>query len=405
LDLSRFSPSNLRIGSKITLVVAVMTIPLVALLAVEYSHLSGRTTTAETEHDGLTYVNAIIPVIKAVQDNRLAAVAVQNGDTASKDVLDRSTNDIESKIANLKNVDKNLGGNFNTADLFDKIDTDWAAVKTANAKPSVPESLATHAKLINSDLIPLVARVGNSSKLFLDPDAQSVKDVGGILQDLLVYEEALSNAVAYGADVTASRQNQPPTDVQKDYLNGQAVRANAASDSFDSRVSSAVAANHEFKNIIGGAQGTARTQRFFFYSTINTEIVTAKNITVPTSSFVSAGNNATDAAFAAFTAAGSPLGAEFQRRIDDSRNSEYIAGGIAFGGIFIALLLSVIVARTITKPLGRLAEVADRMSLGELDIDIDVAGKNEVGQLAESLRRMQASLRSAIERLRMRRAA
>ena len=52
-----------------------------------------------------------------------------------------------------------------------------------------------------------------------------------------------------------------------------------------------------------------------------------------------------------------------------------------------------------------LAEVADRMSLGELDVDIDVDGTNEIGQLAESLRRMQASLRSAIERLRQRRAA
>ncbi len=45
------------------------------------------------------------------------------------------------------------------------------------------------------------------------------------------------------------------------------------------------------------------------------------------------------------------------------------------------------------------------MSLGELDVDIDVEGRSEVGQLAESLRRMQASLRSAIDRLRQRRAA
>jgi len=73
--------------------------------------------------------------------------------------------------------------------------------------------------------------------------------------------------------------------------------------------------------------------------------------------------------------------------------------------VTLALALAVFISATITRPLKHLAEVADRMSLGELDVDIDVEGRNEVGQLAESLRRMQASLRSAIERLRQRRAA
>lgn len=45
------------------------------------------------------------------------------------------------------------------------------------------------------------------------------------------------------------------------------------------------------------------------------------------------------------------------------------------------------------------------MKLGELDVEIPVEGRDEVGQLAESLHRMQASLRAAIERLRARRAA
>ncbi len=405
MDFSRFSPSNLRIGTKITLVVAVMTIPLIALLAVEYSHLAARTSTAEGERDGLTYVNAVVPIIQAVQDNRLQAVAVQNGDASAKDALDHSTTDIDSKIAALRNTDSDLGGGVDTADLFDKIATDWAAVKAANAGTSVSEAMAAHGKLINSDLIPLVARVGNGSKLFLDPDAKSVKDIGGIYQDLLTYEEALSNAVAYGADVAASRANQPATAVEKDYLTGQATRANAAADSFDSRVATAVAANPGFRNVIGGPQESARTQKFYFFSTINTEILGPSSITISPAAFIASGNQATKAAFAAFAAAGSPLGPEFQQRVDDSRTSEYISGGVAFGGILIALLLSIVVARTITKPIGRLATVADRMSLGELDMDIDVTGRNEVGQLAESLRRMQASLRSAIERLRVRRAA
>ena len=43
------------------------------------------------------------------------------------------------------------------------------------------------------------------------------------------------------------------------------------------------------------------------------------------------------------------------------------------------------------------------MSLGELDARIEVGRKDEAGLLAESLSRMQASLRAAMERLRPRR--
>jgi HAMP domain-containing protein len=43
------------------------------------------------------------------------------------------------------------------------------------------------------------------------------------------------------------------------------------------------------------------------------------------------------------------------------------------------------------------------MSLGELEARIELGRRDEIGVLAESLSRMQASLRAAMERLRPRR--
>ncbi len=78
--------------------------------------------------------------------------------------------------------------------------------------------------------------------------------------------------------------------------------------------------------------------------------------------------------------------------------SSIVAGALA---VIIALLLS----RSITRPIVKLSQVADRISLGELDVKVDVNSKDEVGELAEAIRRMQASLQAALERLRARRAA
>ena len=55
------------------------------------------------------------------------------------------------------------------------------------------------------------------------------------------------------------------------------------------------------------------------------------------------------------------------------------------------------------SPLMQLSDVADRISLGELNAKIRINRRDEIGDLAEALRRMQVSLQTAIERLRAKR--
>ena len=61
------------------------------------------------------------------------------------------------------------------------------------------------------------------------------------------------------------------------------------------------------------------------------------------------------------------------------------------------------IARGFTTPIVQLTQVADRISMGEMDIKIGIDRKDEIGQLAEAIGRMQASLQTAMERLRSRR--
>lgn len=71
----------------------------------------------------------------------------------------------------------------------------------------------------------------------------------------------------------------------------------------------------------------------------------------------------------------------------------------------IAIFLAVFIAlrKIIIQPVMRLTDVAERMSMGDLNVIIDVKSKNEVGLLAEAIERMQYSLRLALDRLRKKR--
>jgi HAMP domain-containing protein len=74
--------------------------------------------------------------------------------------------------------------------------------------------------------------------------------------------------------------------------------------------------------------------------------------------------------------------------------------------ILIALLIAIGVisyySRSVIRPILYLSEVADKISMGELDTPIRVKAKGEVGILAESIERMQTSVKAAIERLQRR---
>lgn len=73
-------------------------------------------------------------------------------------------------------------------------------------------------------------------------------------------------------------------------------------------------------------------------------------------------------------------------------------------GITVVLLIaggivSFFVSRGITRPILHLTEAVNRISLGETDVPIEVKSKDEIGQLAEAFKRLQASLKVAIKYL------
>lgn len=72
--------------------------------------------------------------------------------------------------------------------------------------------------------------------------------------------------------------------------------------------------------------------------------------------------------------------------------------------IVLIILLGVIYlySFSVVRPIRHLAEVADKISMGDLKATIDVQGKGEIAMLAQSIERMQISVRAAIERLQKR---
>ena len=84
---------------------------------------------------------------------------------------------------------------------------------------------------------------------------------------------------------------------------------------------------------------------------------------------------------------------ELKRRI---RDSALLVGG---GGIVLAILLSSWAAARVTRPIEQLAQAAQDVAGGNWNATVEVSGRDEVAQLAESFNRMTTELLTQKERL------
>jgi HAMP domain-containing protein len=81
-------------------------------------------------------------------------------------------------------------------------------------------------------------------------------------------------------------------------------------------------------------------------------------------------------------------------------------------GILLVILVVVLIALfaviyiysySVVNPIRHLSEVADKISMGDMNATVDIKAKGEIGLLAQSIERMQTSVKAAIERLQKRR--
>ena len=89
-----------------------------------------------------------------------------------------------------------------------------------------------------------------------------------------------------------------------------------------------------------------------------------------------------------------------REQTEKARNTIFaiLAGTILLIGLIVSLY-----GHSLTGRIKSLTNTADRISVGELDEEIEIKSKDEIGDLAEAISRMQESIRLSIERLRRRR--
>ncbi|NLM46662.1 MAG: HAMP domain-containing protein [Firmicutes bacterium] len=85
-----------------------------------------------------------------------------------------------------------------------------------------------------------------------------------------------------------------------------------------------------------------------------------------------------------------------------ARTAEALMIVIIVIGIILAVVLGLFIANAISNPIKKVVAAADKLAVGDLDIDTTTSRKDEIGELAESFRKVVESTRTqalAVERI------
>lgn len=98
-----------------------------------------------------------------------------------------------------------------------------------------------------------------------------------------------------------------------------------------------------------------------------------------------------------------PVNLMQSRAAELTQKTRWVVWAILGGTVLLIGLIVSIYSHRLTAKIKSLTDVAERISIGDLGIEIKTTAKDEIGELAEAISRMQESIRMSIERLRRRR--
>lgn len=411
--------SNLTIRRKLFLIALVAAVPTAVLLFIVLTGQAADLNAAQQERQGVEFIVPVQKLLQDVQLHRDQASAFLAGEQSFGSQLNDSAAAVDVDLKAVLAADKKYGGRFHTHDRVNTIKQAWETLSAGTNGVTQQDSFTQHRNLIAGDpslspekkqgIIPLLYQVGNSSGLLRDPKAASNHIAAALVNNVPQTTEALSESRAYGAAILAGAAAHTRTlalsESEHDFLVNEIGQVQSTSDlttrELDAAVSADPAQRSAFGEKIAGADGMTRQ----FITVSQGLLLNGTNLDPSVAPYFTPASDAIAATFALSDASVGTLHKQLDNRVSQANTVRLFSFAVAAGGISLVTILILFVVLNITGRIARLVAVADRVSLGDLNAEVDIQGKDELGELAQSFERMQSSLQAAIDRLRTRRAS
>jgi HAMP domain-containing protein len=389
--------NRLRIWQKISLIAICFLFPIGVLLVFLLDSQGAQIEFSSKELDGTAYMRPLRKLVLDVSQHRELAAAVLAGDSSFKQALEKKGQEIEAGFAALEPIDAELNAQFLTSELLAQVKQNWQKLKQDTPTFKVQQSFDAHGKLLRN-LFFLSHTVGNASNLILDPDVDSYYMMDAIIFKLPKLHEELSQARGHAMALLASGGQGEENNGRRQVLMALVVRAEDALQGSKDFVKFALDFNPKVETALRPllADNDKSTKDFLIFER---DRVISGSQPPAAADFLAEAEKVQVRQQKLWDASADMLDELVKARVANLQSARIKSLAIVGVSLIVTLLLILFVIRAISRPIAHLSQVADRISLGEMDAVISIESKDEVGELGERFRRMQVSLKAAMEQL------
>lgn len=382
---------NLKIGRKLILLGIVFSVPVAMLLFLLIKEQNIAIDFGQNERRGVEYIKPIRHLLHDIQKHQ---VAFLNG-AAEASALEKQ---IEEDIQSAREVDGRYGKDLKTTQGLAGLTEKWSTTKSlilrssSNAKPENINS--AYDDIVGKSILPLIVQAGDTSQLILDPDLDSYYAMDNVVLNLPALGQLIAQTNAHVADLILTRENM---ESKKQLISFLLARIEPTMERLSTGLQTSINQNPSLRSKLSLPLRTHIETVKAFDDMIRRQVLEAGPsdfAKIDLKAMSANGLKTLESNYAMYDVTIGVLDDLLATRVGGFNQKMVYSLVIAGIAIAIALLFIASIGRSISKPLAELKEVTDRIVKGDLSTPADIDRRDEIGQLAGAINRLQKSLQS-----------
>ncbi|MFI5266749.1 MAG: response regulator [Chloroflexota bacterium] len=376
---------------KFILICLLFTLPLGFVMFQLTSAINAEMAIAQSEMRGTSYLRLVSGLLRHVVEHQALVARYRPGegaDPAQRATIVAKQAEIDADLAAIGALDRGLGAELDATAAFQSVSKDWHDSLTAAGSGDDAAVRLFNPELV-TDIRTLISKVGDSSRLILDPalDSSYVKDI--LIGSLPEQDDLLSQTRSTAVRLATGKN--PPADELSHLssLNGQ-LRANLAA---SQAALDAAAANNPKGNLRpaleGRFQAAAQGTNQFLQAVIDL------NASSDPQAVDALGAKALAASFDLWTPTLDALDVLLRARIADFTLRERLSAASAGVAGILVLYLLVAFYLAVMRTVRHLDDAAQTMVSGEVNEQVRLENHDELGQVAVAFNTIASALVSA----------
>jgi methyl-accepting chemotaxis protein len=382
---------NLKIGRKLILLGIVFSVPVAVLLFLLIKEQNIAIDFGENERRGVEYIKPIRHLLHDIQRHQ---VAFLNG-AAEASTLEKQ---IEDDLRSAHEVDGRYGKDLKTTHGLSGLAEKWSTTKSlilrssSNAKPENINS--AYDDIVGKSILPLIIQAGDTSNLILDPDLDSYYAMDNVVLNLPALGQLIAQTNAHVADLILTRENM---ESKKQLISFLLARIEPTMDRLNTGLQTSINQNPALRSKLALPLRTHVEAMKAYDDMIRRQVLDAGPsdfAKIDLKSMSANGLKTLESNYAMYDVTIGVLDDLLVTRIGNFNQRRTVSLGIVSISIVLAALLVISIGRSISGPIAELKEVTDRINKGDLSTSPDMDRRDEIGQLAGAISRLQKTLQS-----------